>query len=244
MPAGTGRSSARASGRRRSPPTSATPSACWTAPTKSRDSSQRIVTGLPDDPRRLLREAVDRREPCARRRGRPTPLRLSTNQTTSASAAMTPMPTANCRRRSRTVGGSRRTGAVKSSSAAARLLDQLVELLVALARVGDPQLLVAVVHEQELVRVVLVPVQLAVEGLRGAVGSVPRVDRGARSTRNATSSPSDDEERKPDRDRGAQLVGAEDPEDDERDEHDADGGAGRPGAAPLARPRGDGSALA
>ena len=48
--------------------------------------------------------------------------------------------------------------------------DQLLELLVRLAEVRDPQLLLAVVNEQELVAFLLVPVTRAVRLLGPALG--------------------------------------------------------------------------
>ena len=112
-----------------------------------------MVTSLP-----AIRDASAEKRSTAASLASPSrpshPVRLSTNQTTSASAD-------SYRELPQAIAELRRLTEHRSSEVLlrpARLLDQLRKLLLGLAGVRDPQLLVVVVHEQKLVSLRLVAV--------------------------------------------------------------------------------------
>jgi len=101
----------------------------------------------------------------------------------------------------------------------ARVRDELVQLLVRLAGVRNPELAILVVDEEQLTRVFVVAEPLAVARLRASVES-RRAWLPEGAPEELQLEPERDRERNPDRHRRAELVRAEDPrqhEDHERD---------------------------
>ena len=198
------------------------------------DEVRGLVAGdrhrLPRDARRLVGETVRGLEPRARRRASPSPCgsrrtRRSDERGDDAEPDEEPADGASARRGS----GSKPVVRLLGRLAAAR---ELFELLRALARVREPDFLVALATSDELVGSPLEAETLAVDVLRPPVRPRRDARRGARR-RGTELEPERDEEDEPERNHRAQLVRPEDPGEHEHDERDAHDDPGLIGQARL-----------
>ena len=102
------------------------------------------------------------------------------------------------------------------------LRNQLLQLLVGLARVGDPQLLTFLADEEQLLRLALVAEAGAVRLLWAAVGTPLDRLRAEGSDEELQFEPERDEERQPDRHRRPEPVRSEQPREHEGEERESE----------------------